>query len=239
MPGLIDDADLELSPVVANNAMNRGRGLAGVNGYGRELGFDVLEFLRRRLAANGRVAWLDLCCGEGRAVIEGAAVLAGGDPVTVIGVDLVDAFAVSGRLPHGLELVTASVVRWEPVAGQLFDLVTCVHGLHYVGDKLGLLARVAAWTAPDGVFAASFDPAAIRHDGSGASGRPASRRVLRTLRDAGAAYDPRRHLLSWRGPVALDFGARYTGADAAAGPGYTGMDSVDSAYLWDGRRRIS
>jgi hypothetical protein len=126
--------------------------------------------------------------------------------------------------------VTASVSRGEPGPGQTFDLVTCVHGLHYVGDKLGLLARAAAWTAPDGVFAASFDPAGVRHE---RDRRSASRRVVRVLRDAGAGYDARRRLVSWRGPVGLDFGARYTGADAAAGPGYTGMDSVDSWYTWD------
>lgn len=257
--GLIGDAELEHSPVVANNTMNRGRGLAGVNGYDRELSFDVLGVLRRRLVETGRAAWLDLCCGEGRAVIEGAAVLAGpaarlaadasrishleetravgASPpsdgqaglVSVIGVDLVEAFALPSALPPGLRLVAASVARWRPEPGQAFDLITCVHGLHYVGDKLGLLTRAAAWTAPGGVFAATFDPAGVRHE---SDRRSASRRVVRALRDAGAVYDARRHLVSWEGPIALDFGARYTGADAAAGPGYTGMDAVDSCYVW-------
>jgi hypothetical protein len=156
--------------------------------------------------------------------------------LTIIGVDLVGAFAHAPVLPPGLELVSESVARWAPRPGQLFDVVTCVHGLHYVGDKLGLLTRAAAWTAPGGVFAATFDPAGVRHAGDRGS---AARRVVRVLRDAGAAYDARRHLVSWRGPITLDFGARYTGADAAAGPGYTGMDAVNSCYTWDGRRRNS
>jgi SAM-dependent methyltransferase len=50
---------------------------------------------------------------------------------------------------------TASITAWEP-AGR-FDLVTCVHGLHYVGDKLGALLRAASWLADGGVLVANFD----------------------------------------------------------------------------------
>ena len=261
--GLIGDTELESSPVVANRTMNRGRGLAGVNGYDRELGLDVLGVLRERLAAVGRASWLDLCCGEGRAVIQGAAELAAsvvpfdetssGMPpgglldtlpgallgplsgtlaglVTVVGVDLVEAFALPGTLPPGLELVAASVTDWRPPAGRTFDLISCVHGLHYLGDKLGLLERAAAWTAPGGIFAATFDPAGVRHAGDR---RSAARRVLRVLRDAGATYDARRHLLTWHGPTSLDFGARYAGADPGAGFGYVGIETVDSCYTWE------
>ncbi|WP_232837191.1 class I SAM-dependent methyltransferase [Lentzea terrae] len=47
------------------------------------------------------------------------------------------------------------------------DLVTCVHGLHYVGDKLGLLVRAASWLVPGGRFVANFDVAGVRRaDGS-------------------------------------------------------------------------
>lgn len=232
--GLIGDTELESSPVVANRTMNRGRGLAGVNGYDRELGLDVLELLRERMAAVGRASWLDLCCGEGRAVIQGAAELAGSSlssgKATVVGVDLVEAFALPGAPPPGLELVAASVAGWQPRPGQTFDLISCVHGLHYIGDKLGLLERAAAWTAPGGVFAATFDPAGVRHTGDR---RSAARRVLRVLRDAGATYDARRHLLSWRGPTSLDFAARYAGADPGAGFGYVGIETVDSCYVWE------
>ena len=62
--------------------------------------------------------------------------------VVLAGVDLVDAFdAVPGSVP-GLELVSAPVAAWEP--RRSFDLITCVHGLHYIGDKLALLTRAAA-----------------------------------------------------------------------------------------------
>ena len=49
-----------------------------------------------------------------------------------------------------LRLVEASLSAWRP--DRSFDLITCVHGLHYVGDKLGLVARAASWLAEDGLF---------------------------------------------------------------------------------------
>jgi len=119
---LLDDAALEMSAVVANCAMNRERQLAGVNSYARELGFDPLQVVTDRIGGDGAreggaVAWLDLCCGSGRALIQAArqvdqAGLAG--RVVLAGVDLVDAFdAVTGSVP-GLELVSAPVASWEP-----------------------------------------------------------------------------------------------------------------------------
>ena len=45
---LLDDDELERSAVVANCRMNRERGLTGSNGYGVEIGFDPLDFLRGR-----------------------------------------------------------------------------------------------------------------------------------------------------------------------------------------------
>jgi predicted TPR repeat methyltransferase len=38
-----------------------------------------------------------------------------------------------------------------------FDLITSVHGLHFVGDKLGLTARAASWLTDEGTFVASLD----------------------------------------------------------------------------------
>jgi SAM-dependent methyltransferase len=227
------DVDLETSSVVANNAMNRERGLLGVNSYQRVLGFDPHAFLSARLAERGRARWLDLCCGEGNALIEAAGRFAAGaegvgvGEVEIVGVDLIGRFGVDGRMPPGLELVAASVATWTPSGA--FDLVTCVHGLHYIGDKLALLTRASSWLAADGTFAADFDPAAIRH----ADGSPATRRVTRALRDTGADYNSRRHRVTWRGPIPLAFAARFLGADDAAGPGYTGQPAVAAShYAW-------
>jgi trans-aconitate methyltransferase len=112
---------------------------------------------------------LDLCCGSGRAVIQAAGEL---DRVglagraELVGVDLVDAFdpAPAPAWP-GLELVCASVSTWTPARS--FDLITCVHGLHYVGDKLAVLTRSAGWLTADGRLVADLDLSSIRlPDGS-------------------------------------------------------------------------
>lgn len=223
------EAELETSAVVANNTMNRVRRLTGANSYRRELGFDPYDLLLRTLAERGRAAWLDLCCGEGNALIEAAGRLAQGargGVVSLVGVDLVGRLGAVGRKPPpDLELVTASLADWSPSTA--FDLVTCVHGLHYVGDKLGLLARAAGWLTEDGLFLADFDPASIR----AADGRVLSRPVSHMLRQAGAEYDGRRHRVRWRGRIPLEFaGARFLGADDAAGPSYTGQPAVASYY---------
>jgi SAM-dependent methyltransferase len=193
--------------VVANRAMNRERRLAGRDGYSRVLGFDVLS-----LPSGAR--WLDLCCGSGRALLDAAEAR---PDLDITGVDLVGYFAAAGPV----RFETASITTWEP-AGR-FDLVTCVHGLHYVGDKLGALLRAASWLAGGGVFVANFDVAGIE-----APGGP--RRVLRALREAGFAYDSRAHRIRRDGPFAGSLPFRYLGADDRAGPNYTGQPAVRSYY---------
>jgi SAM-dependent methyltransferase len=160
---IIADEALERSSVVANCAMNRERSLTGSNGYGRELGIDVLTILLDQLARAPAVRWLDLCCGTGRALVEAAARLdehGVADRVEILGVDLVDHFAGPPR-PPTLQLLTASVTSWTP-AGP-FDLITSVHGLHYVGDKLGALTRAASWLTDDGLFVANLDTRGVLH----------------------------------------------------------------------------
>jgi trans-aconitate methyltransferase len=141
---LLDDAALQTSSVVANNAMNRERQLAGVNSYQRELGFGPLDVLMATVADGGTATWLDLCCGTGRAVIEAAAILHReglAHRTTIVGVDLVDAFAPAPVPLPNLQLVCSPVDAWTP--DRDFGLITCVHGLHYVGDRLGVLTRAA------------------------------------------------------------------------------------------------
>lgn len=87
---LLDDTALAASPVVANNMMNRERGLTGPNSYAKELGFDPYKYLTAR---KGPQAWLDLCCGSGKTLIHAADRFAAERPeaaVTMVGVDLVD-----------------------------------------------------------------------------------------------------------------------------------------------------
>ena len=224
------DAELEFSAVVANNAMNRERRLSGTNSYARALGFDPYVFLRERSLATGSAAWLDLCCGDGNALIEAARRFAADDgaaEVSIVGVDLVGRLGVTGVLPAGLEFVTAALPAWRPT--RVFDLITCVHGMHYLGDKLGLLAQIPQWLTESGMFVADFDASLVRLP----DGRAATARVSRALRGAGAEYDARRHRVRAAGPVPLAFPARYLGADDSSGPGYTGQAAVASYYTWE------
>ncbi|PPK66896.1 methyltransferase family protein [Actinokineospora auranticolor] len=180
--------------MVANRDMNRERGLAA---YRRELGIE--------LPPAG--SWLDLCCGTGRALLECAS------DARVTGVDLV------APPPHPrVEFHTASVLAWEPE--EPYDLITCVHGLHYVGDKLAALTRIAAWLTPNGLFTANLDAASIE----------APRPVRPLLRQAGFTYDSRRKRISLEGGRQVTFPLTYLGADDKAGPNYTGQPAVTSHY---------
>ncbi|WP_340378001.1 methyltransferase domain-containing protein [Streptomyces sp. SS7] len=214
--GLVGTSELERSSVVANSTMNRERGLAGVNSYARELGVDPLARL-----AGPAPSWLDLCSGEGRALREAASALPADAVLTAV--DLVGPL-VPLPAPPTVEEITASVSAWAPT--RPYDLITCVHGLHYVGDQLGLLGRAASWLTEDGLLLAHFDPESVRW----ADGTAAGRAVLAALRAAGFTYDTRRHLLTLQGARTTTLPFTYLGADPAAGPNYTGQPAVGSHY---------
>ncbi|SEG93218.1 Methyltransferase domain-containing protein [Nonomuraea solani] len=214
---LTTDAELERSTVVANRLMNRERRLRA---YDRELGIDTLDVLRAAIGPRP-ARWLDLCCGAAYALGEAAHLL--GDDAEIVGVDLVDFFACRPNPPR-LNLTTASVTTWRPEAP--FDLITCVHGLHYVGDKLGLLSRATNWLTENGLLVANLDAHSIRLP----DGTPAGRRLTAALRSQGLTYDARTKRIRCHGPRTINFPYRYLGANDQAGPNYTGQPAVDSHY---------
>ncbi len=221
----LDLRTLEDSPTVANCLMNRERRIRGGNGYARDLGFDVVERLIEEAESRSVVRWLDLCCGSARALFEARALLTAagvGGRVVVRGVDLVDAFYPGD--PRFLpDLCVASLHDWAPIDD--YDLITCVHGLHYVGDKLALVGRIARWLTTDGRFVGHVDLANIALEGASAH-----RRVPTWLRQAGAAYEARRRHIVIPGRRELDFPVEFVGADDRAGPNYTGQPAVTSHY---------
>ena len=199
--------------VVANTSMNRERGLRGVNSYAKDLALDPLVLL------DNSGDWLDLCCGSGKALVEAADMTCG---VRIVGVDLVPMFIPTSH-PH-LHLIVASLEHWQP--DRKFDLITCVHGLHYIGDKLGLIASVVDWLKPGGRFIAHLDLHNLRH----ADGRDAARTAALRLRSLGFEYDSRRGLLSVCEARTITPFWQFRGADATAGPNRTGQDAVHSCY---------
>jgi SAM-dependent methyltransferase len=224
---LLDDETLERSAVVANCRMNRERVLVGSNGYDTELGLNPLDFLRDRVASGGKASWLDLCCGTGSALIEATRQIQReglGSRIEIVGVDLVGMFATPDPGAKGLRLVEASLRTWKPE--RRFDLITCVHGLHYVGDKLGLIARAASWLVEDGRFVANLALENLKFAG----GSNHDRMMVTGLRGAGFEYDRRRRLVTCQGRKQPEFPFRYQGADDRAGPNYTGQAAVNSYY---------
>ena len=222
---LLDNGDLEKSGVVANCRMNRERRLTGSNGYERELRFHPLDFLRPICVTTGEAGWLDLCCGSATALAEAATIIQAENlPIQIVGVDLVQSSAGFEREFDCLHLVEASLTNWEP--DEQFDLITCVHGLHYIGDKLGLIARAAGWLTERGRFVANLDLDNLKLRDR----QPASRVISAELRRNGFAYSTRTKLIQCDGRRQCTFPLVYLGADDTVGPNCTGQAAVDSYY---------
>lgn len=218
-----DDQQLEQSPVVANCCMNRERDLSGTNGYDVEIGFQPLSFLADKVAANGTARWLDLCCGTGKALSQAATIIErDGLPMEIVGVDLVGMFVTNTS--RSLTLIEASLSTWSPV--ESVDLITCIHGLHYIGDKLGLISRACTWLNHEGLFVANLDYENLRLNPGGAS----SRVFAKELRQAGLEYLRTKRLIRCERHRRLSLPFVYVGADDEAGPNYTKQPVVNSYY---------
>lgn len=225
MPNLLPDHELERSSVVANCCMNRERSLIGSNGYAKELGMNPLEFLVEQATKHGSASWLDLCCGSGKALNEASEAVERekfADRIQIVGVDLIG----NETLPTNdcLKFVTASLAHWQPE--RPFDLITCVHGLHYIGDKLGLIARAASWLTPSGQFIANLDlnNVQVQTDSN------VARMLTKAFRHSGLLWNSRKKLLSCQGQKRITWPFKYLGADDQAGPNYTGQAAVRSCY---------
>ena len=228
----------DISDIVVNAAMNRGRGFTGVNSYTRDLRqFDVAAFLqeRVRLPLFQTVRWLDACCGEGRALTEAAQLWSGtawGKKIEIIGLGLWDDLPPAHNFPNGpvLRFVAADAAAWVPDAP--LDLITCVHGLHYLPDKLGFLERAYSWLSPSGgLLLAHLDGENVRqYESERALWPTLSRRVQKQ----GITITFTNHLLrierTPKSPDALAFGVAFAGRTVSPRPNFSGMTVVDSWY---------
>ena len=222
---LLDQKSLYRSTVVANCRMNRERQLVGTNSYVFDLRFDIPAWLRS-LDPAIQARWGDICCGTGTALIEaaGAMQICSQDVhLSIEGIDLAGHFAPN-RFEPDLILQKTSVEDWTP-AGE-YDLVTCVHGLHYIGDKLGAIKKMVNCLSKRGMLIANVDLANFRF----ADGRKAGRTVAKQLREQGITYETRTRLLKCQGGRIINFDLKYVGANDNAGPNYTGQSAVDSYY---------
>lgn len=220
-----------ISGVVANNRMNRGRGCLGKDSYQKDLSFDPVEFLQERLIKNESVSWLDIGCGEGRALIEAATFFTDNNSeenlskkLRIIGIDLAGMFREYSPKLKYLTLLEISVEDFKPA--QELDLITCVHGLHYIGDKLSVIQKAARSLKRDGIFLANLELKNLK-----LGEKQNSIRIFSDfLRKQGFTVDHRKHFLTLKGKRTFDSRFEYLGADVQAGPNYTGQPAVDSYY---------
>lgn len=224
---LLKENKLIWSAVVANCKMNRKRNLSGVNSYGKDIDFNILDFIQTRINDNEKVNWIDLCCGEGKAIIQASHDLIKGgvgDKVELEGMDLVDMFDTYS-LNH-INMIVSSLLNWQ--ANKKYDLITCVHGLHYIGDKLLVIQKIVAALKHDGIFIANISFANIRDE----QNNSLEKGILKHLKKAGLIYDSKKKILHCIGNRNLVFRYQYLGADDKAGKNYTGQEVVNSIYVF-------
>lgn len=224
---LLSSSALQWSPVVANNRMNRKRQASGINSYEKELYFKPETYLDACLQESGQVKWLDLCCGEGNALLQYAREVATRhfQPcVSLKGVDLVDQYQPISADITCVQFETRSLEDWT--SEEQYDLVTCIHGLHYVGDKLRVLTAALRAVSPQGLWIANLDLKSIRIEGD-----PQHHYLKKLFSENGIVYNSRRKLISCKGTRNIAFAVIYQGADDKAGPNYTGQEAVDSYYV--------
>jgi len=218
-------SDLANSDVVANSLMNRTRRLSGVNSYERELGMDITGLFMDRFS------WLDLCCGAGVALVEAVQrAMQMNVSVTIAGMDLIDDFAPA---PGGSELTFKQGGLPDDLPAGPFDLITCVHGLHYIGDKIGLLEQLPALLTSHGRFVGNLDHTNIK----GENGKTLPG-ILKWLNRSPLSYSKTSHRITIQQATVIETPFEYLGADDQAGPNYTMQPVVDSCYRRKSEQRV-
>lgn len=219
---LTPDDQLIWSPTVANSRMNRSRNASGINSYEQEFKFKPEQFLENTIAEKGSGAWLDICCGEGRALLQAAQYFNNKNylqKIKLIGIDLIENENSNSEVQFSIMAFSAfkSAIK--------FDLITCVHGLHYIGDKLAAIEKAISLLNVNGLFVANLDLSNICIKDVD------SNRLLKDkLKKENILYDSGKKIIKKVGHGEVNFGCHYLGADENSGPNYTGQDAVTSYY---------
>ena len=224
---LLAENELIWSPVVANNRMNRERKASGVNSYEQEIGFRPEEWLHKRLQTQEKVRWLDVCCGQGNALLQVAHYFEAQNlqaQIQLTGVDLVNFFKPIPSNITCLRFETSPVIHWSPP--QAYDLITCIHGLHYVGDKLQAIAQLTNSLSANGLFIANFDLASVFVNDS-----PNTPTVRAWFTQHQIDYQSHKRLIQTQNHQVAPFAGKYLGANDQAGKNYTGQEAVNAYYL--------
>ena len=223
---LLAEDKLIWSPIVVNSRMNRERNASGINSYEQEFKFKPEKWLEEKIRESGKASWLDLCCGQGNALVQTAEYFHKSKQQELIklkGIDLVDTFPILDKRLTCIEFETVSLVNWIP--DQTYDLITCSHGLHYIGDKIKVIETSIQALHPQGWFVANLDLNNLVIQGDD------TKAYLKTVfKKFGVLYNSRTKLLKQNGGNQICFNLKYLGANDTYGPNYTGQDSVTSHY---------
>ncbi|MDM8552726.1 class I SAM-dependent methyltransferase [Desulfobacterales bacterium HSG2] len=224
---LLRDKELEKSSVAANCLMNRERKAFGDNSYQKEIHINPVTFLKNRAEKEDKVRWLDICCGRGRALIQVAEDFRkkhAGQKFSFTGIDLAGHFDPVPKEITNLKLIESSLANFDTEFS--FDLITCVHGMHYVGDKLDAITKYVKYLKTDGLFLCNIDT----NDMFDKKGKRLGRKINSILRNQGLSYDSRKKLLKCRGRNEIFLPFKYVGANDRYGKNYTGQNTVSSLY---------
>jgi len=223
---LLPEDKLVWSPVVANSRMNRERNVSGINSYEQEFQFKPQSFLEEKIRESGKASWLDICCGYGKALMQTAEHFQVRDlqeKIKLKGIDLIDNFPNRESIPSCIKFEAKSIMGFS--TEDKYDLITCVHGLHYVGDKLRAIQSAVSFLNHSGLFIANLDLNNILINGT------SSRLMMKKLfAQEGFSYNQKTKVLKRSGHTNICFNMKYLGADDTYGPNYTGQDSVTSYY---------
>jgi len=222
-----DDQTLGWSPIVANNRMNRERVAIGVNSYEQDLKLNIIEYIESN-NKQGNFRWMDLCCGKANALIQVSKHFTQKKQIPKIyfeGIDLVNFFNPQyKKYDDILRITQMNLSNWNPA--EQYDLITIVHGLHYVGNKLELIIKASNALKTDGLFIGNLDLQNIKLLGN--SNQQSA--LKKYFKEEAIVYDAKSKLLSVQGNKVVNSRFKYVGSNDKAGPNYTGQNAVDSIY---------
>ena len=144
------------------------------------------------------------------------------------GIDLVSYFSEYSAYEGILRLIQMNLENWTP--NKKYDLVTIVHGLHYIGDKISLLEKVSNALNQDGKLLGNFSLENVRIQGV----KDSEKMLRKIFKESGIVYNSRTKMIEITESISLSSKFKYLGADDQVGPNYTGQPVVDSVYEFVG-----
>lgn len=114
---LLSEEKLVWSPIVVNSRMNRERNSCGINSYEQELKFKPEEFLLSKIKEYGNTSWIDICCGQGNALIQTSDYfhkIGLQRNILLEGIDLINNSCLSDNETQPINFQTQSIINWMP-----------------------------------------------------------------------------------------------------------------------------